>query len=91
MRCGIYIWRYTDGRDALIQDVIGPSSYRKGQSSPVRVWGVLADGILHVEILPPGETWNAEVYSDLVDTHFEKWVGTCVSDGHSENPNKQQA
>ena len=44
---------------------------------PVRVWGFLAEGVLHIEILPPGETWNKEVFSTFVDDYFEDWVGTC--------------
>ena len=77
LRLGIYVWRYSDGRDGLYQDVIGPSSYRKGQGIPVRLWGVLADGVLHVTILPQGWTFDAEIFSDIVDEHFEEWVGTC--------------
>lgn len=44
---------------------------------PVRIWGVLAEGVLHITILPPGETWNKEVFSTVVDECFEEWVGTC--------------
>ena len=37
---GGWVWRYTDGRDAMFQENLGPSSYKKGQGVPVRVWGV---------------------------------------------------
>ena len=44
----------------------------------MRIWGVLAEGKLHISILPPGETWHAEVFSTLVDDCFEDWMGTCT-------------
>lgn len=49
---GSYVWRRSDNRDALCEECVGPSAYSKGQGVPVRVWGMLALGTLHVHIEP---------------------------------------
>ena len=74
---GPYVYRRTDRRDALYEDCLGPSSYRKGQGTPVRIWGMLACGRLHIEILDGGETWDQENYEELMDDKFEEWAGNC--------------
>ena len=74
---GAMVWRRSDNRDAMFGDCIGPSAYSKGQGIPVRVWGMLAMGILHIEILEPGEVMNQDVYAELVEDKFEAWAGNC--------------
>ena len=74
---GKWVWRYTDGRDALFQENLGPSAYKKAQGIPVRVWGMLSEGTLHIHILEPGEAMNNELYTELVEDKFENWLGGC--------------
>ena len=74
---GPFVYRRTDRRDAMFQDCLGPSSYRKGQGSPVRVWGMLACGRLHIHILDEGEVMNQDLFVDLVEDKFERWAGNC--------------
>ena len=74
---GIRVWRYKDGRDAFWQDNLGPSKYSKGQGKPVKVWGVLAHGHLSIHILEEGENMNQDVYSDLIEEHFDTWLLGC--------------
>lgn len=71
------MWRKSDNTDAMYEECIGPSCYSKGQGIPVRVCGVLACGVLHIEILEEGEVMNACLYSDLVEEKFEEWCGHC--------------
>jgi hypothetical protein len=71
------VWRKSDNTDAMYEECIGPSCYSKGQGIPVRVCGVLACGVLHIEILEEGEVMNACLYSDLVEEKFEEWCGHC--------------
>ena len=73
---GTHIWRHSDGRDALFADCVGPSSYRKAQGLPVRVWGLLAEGVLHISILDEGECMNAQLYAELIEDRFEEWMGS---------------
>ena len=74
---GPWVWRYTDGRDALFQENLGPSTYKKAQGIPVRVWGMLSEGKLHIHILDEGEAMNNELYTELVEDKFEAWLGGC--------------
>lgn len=74
---GGWVWRYSDRRDALFQDNLGPSSYKKGQGIPVRVWGVLAEGILYIHILDEGDVMDNVLYEELVEDKFEQWMGSC--------------
>ena len=75
---GPFVYRRSDRRDALFQDCLGPSSYHKGQGTPLRVWGMLACGRLHIHILDEGETMNQDVYVELMEDKFEEWVGNCT-------------
>ena len=75
---GPYVWRLADGKDALFQDCLGPSSYWKAQGTAVRVWGLLACGALHVHVLEEGEAMNQDLYGELVDDRFEDWAGNCT-------------
>ena len=74
---GAFVWRRSDREDAIYQDCLGPSNYSKAQGTPVRVWGMLACGVLHVHILEEGEVMNQDVYCELIEEHFERWVGNC--------------
>ena len=74
---GTHVWRRSDNKDSTFQECMGPSSYSKGQGVPVRVWGFLAMGVLHIEILEPDEVMNSDLYAELVEDKFEKWAGDC--------------
>ena len=74
---GAWVWRRTDGRDALFQENLGPSAYKKAQGVPVRVWGMLAEGTLYIHILEAGEAMNNELYTELIEDKFEDWLGGC--------------
>ena len=50
--------RQADGGDALYEDCVGPSALWKAQGLPVRTWGLLANGVLHITVLPEGECMN---------------------------------
>jgi len=74
---GTHVWRRSENRDALTQDCLGPSSYAKAQGIPIRVWGMLAGGALHIHVLDAGEVMNTELYVELVEDKFEAWAGVC--------------
>ena len=74
---GGFVWRMTDGSDALFEDTIGPSSYGKAQGTPVKVWGMLAEGSLKIRILPEGEHMNRWWYAWIVEHCFPNWLGNC--------------
>lgn len=74
---GSHVWRKSDNKDAMCADCIGPSAYSKGQGVPVRVWGMLALGTLHIHILEEGEVMNQDVYAELVEDKFETWAAGC--------------
>ncbi len=72
---GPYIWRLADSSDALYQDCDGPSANWKAQGQPVKVWGLLAAGVLFVYILPEGESMNRWKYAWLIEKMFARWLG----------------
>ena len=74
---GTHVWRRSDNKDAMFQDCLGPSSYSKGQGTPVRVWGMLACGALHIHVLEEGEVMNQQLYAELIEDRFEQWCGFC--------------
>lgn len=74
---GIYVWRRSTNADALCADCVGPSSYAKGQGEPLKVWGLVANGILHITILPKGEHMNRWWYAWIVEHYFPKWLDGC--------------
>lgn len=74
---GAHVWRRSDNKDALYEDCIGPSSYSKGQGIPVKVWGLLACGVLHMHVLGEGETMDKHFYPELVEDKFDRWRGNC--------------
>ncbi len=57
---GPRVWRRHDGKDALFEDCIGPSSYQKAQGKALRVWGFLVEGKFKLEMLPEGQVMNQE-------------------------------
>lgn len=74
---GRSVWRRSDGKDALYADCIGPSSYKKGQGVPVRIWGLLAKGQLHVTILPEKVAMNRWWYAWIIKRYFPLWLNGC--------------
>ena len=74
---GSNIWRKSDNSDAMYQECIGPSSYNKAQGIPVRVWGMLACGIIHIHVLDEGEVMDRTLYTELIEDKFEDWCGNC--------------
>ena len=74
---GALVWRMADGSDALHNGCVGPSAYNKAQGHPVKVWGVLADGVLHITILDQGESMSKDLYCDLLENWFPSKIGNC--------------
>ena len=74
---GRYVWRRADRTDALYEECVGPSSYKKGQGTPVRVWGLLTIGKLNITILPKGERVNRWWYAWIVQRYFPQWLDGC--------------
>ena len=74
---GAFVWRKADCSDAMYSDCVGPSAYNKAQGLPVRVWGVLARGVLHITILPEGEVMNRWWYAWIIEHRFPGWLGDC--------------
>ena len=90
---GTRVWRMADGSDALYYDCIGPSSYAKGQGVAVRIWGLLAAGVLNVYVLEEREVMDRWLYVELIEDYFPQWLKGCsylVQDFerclHSEEP-----
>lgn len=90
---GTRIWRMADGSDALYHDCIGPSTYSKGQGVAVRIWGLLAEGVLNVYVLGAEEVMDRWLYAELIEDYFPRWLKNCcylVQDFerclHSEEP-----
>ena len=75
---GAMVWRQSDRKDALYQDCLAPSSYNKAQGMPIRIWGMLACGVLHVHVLDKREIMNTELYCELIEDFFEDWMGNCT-------------
>lgn len=74
MALGGFVWRMADGTDGLYEDCIGPSSYTKAQGRPVRVWGVLANGVFTYTVLPEGQRMNVSNYTSVVEKKFGPWL-----------------
>jgi hypothetical protein len=74
---GTHVWRRSDNSDAMWEECLGPSAYSKGQGKPVRVWGMLACGVIHIEILDEGEAMDTTLYVELIEDKFENWMGNC--------------
>ena len=71
---GPFVWRRADGKDAMYEDCLGPSSYKKSQGKCVRIWGLLIAGILFIYVLPEGECMNRVWYEWLILNQFPKWI-----------------
>lgn len=74
---GNRVWRMADGSDALYHDCIGPSSYSKGQGIAVRIWGLLAGGVLNVYVLEEREVMDRWLYTELIEDYFPQWLNHC--------------
>ena len=75
---GTRVWRMADGSDAMYHDCIGPSSYNKGQGVAVRIWGLLAAGVLNVYILEAAEVMDRWLYTELIEDYFPGWLKNCT-------------
>ena len=71
---GPFVWRQTNGHDALFEDCIGPSSYWKAQGQPVKIWGLLLAGLLSIWVMPQGENMNAVWYQWVIEHKFPLWI-----------------
>lgn len=74
---GSHAWRKSDNSDALYEDCVGPSCYNKSQGQPVRVWGMLASGVLNIHVLDEGEVMDRNVYVELIEDKFDDWRLDC--------------
>mgnify|MGYP004530944189 CR=1 FL=1 len=74
---GPFVWKQADGSDAMWADCVGPSSYRKAQGIQVKVWGLLADGKLHITVLDHGENMDRWLYAELIEDWFPSRMGNC--------------
>ena len=74
---GRFVWRRSDGKDAMYAECVGPSSYKKGQGVPVRIWGLLTKGRLHVAVLPAKQAMNRWWYAWIVKRYFPQWLDGC--------------
>ena len=71
---GRFVWRRADRADAMYHDCVGPSGYNKAQGRPVRVWGLLSQGKLHVTVLPVGVAMNRWWYAWVIKKYFPMWL-----------------
>jgi len=82
---GPKVWRMSDGKDGLWDENVGPSCYAKSQGQPVKLWGFLANGKLHIHVLAPDGArtthMNAGRYERLVSEKFSEWRQDCFGDG----------
>ena len=74
---GSHVWKMADGSESLYMDCVGPSTYGKAQGLPVKVWGLLAHGALHINVLDAGQSMDQWTYSQLIEEKFETWLGGC--------------
>ena len=72
---GTHVWRKSENEDAIHQDCIGPSSCSKAQGIPVKIWGMLACGVLHIHILDEGENMDTTNYVELIEDELDEWMG----------------
>ena len=72
---GKYVYRMEESTDSLYKDCVGPSRYKKSQGEAVRIWGLLVDGTLHVQILERGTVMNRWEYAWIIKHRFPKWLG----------------
>ena len=75
---GAHVWKMADGSESLFRDCVGPSQYSKAQGNPIKIWGVLAKGVLSVHVLDQGENMTSDGYAELIDDHFDDWCLGCT-------------
>ena len=77
-RLGSHVWRMSSGKDGLYSDNVGPSLYASSQGRPVKVWGMLANGLVSYHVLPAdGERtmhMNGPRYRALLKSHTTAWL-----------------
>ena len=71
---GTHVWRMANGSDGLYEDCVGPSAYAKAQGTPVRIWGLLANGRLYVVALPAGTGMTIKQYVKVIEKNFVGWI-----------------
>ena len=71
---GVSVWRQAGGSDALFEEYVDPSAYWRAQGLPVRVWGLLADGVLYITVLPEGQAMNRWLYTWVIEKRFPAWL-----------------
>ena len=83
-RLGKYVWRDSTGRDGLFTENVGPSLYAAKQGKPVKVWGLLCNGHLCIDILPEDAStksgtahMNQDRYQTMVTKLGKKWLRAC--------------
>lgn len=82
---GKHVWRFSNGKDGLYDDNVGPSLYAKAQGKPVKFWGLLANGMLHLYVLPMESAtktthMNGVRYRNLVKKKFATWRRASFDD-----------
>ena len=83
-RLGKFVWRDSSGKDGLFTDNVGPSLYAAKQGKPVKVWGLLCQGRLCIEVLPEDTAtrsgtahMNCARYQSLISRVGKKWLRLC--------------
>ena len=82
---GSHVWRMADGSDGLFEECVGPSVYAKAQGRAVRMWGLLASGILFVFFLPKGQVMNRWWYAWLIEHKFPVWLAKAFGGAAVDN------
>ena len=86
---GPKVWRMADGKDSLWDECVGPSSYAKSQGQPVKIWGMMANGVLHYYLLPADgrrtTNMNGERYKYMIDRFFAQWRRDSFGDDRPVN------
>ena len=75
---GTHVWRMSTHKDGLFSDNVGPSLYASAQGKPVKIWGLLANGVLSYQVLPAdGERtthMNGGRFRDMLRTKTREWL-----------------
>ena len=79
-----HVWSLADGKDALYEDCVGPSAYWKAQGTPVRVWGLLANGVLFITVLPEVDVMNCWWYEWVIERRFCRWLADAFGKHHPD-------
>ena len=77
-RLGSHVWRMSTGKDGLYSDNVGPSLYASSQGRPVKVWGMLSNGVFSYQVLPADGNrtthMNGARYRRLLTQNGVKWL-----------------